>query len=45
MRKLKHPNVVSYRSMFLDMHRKRCYLVMDYEPTPCLEKIHGLTEN
>jgi len=33
---LDHPNIVKYRTMYLDLKNKICYLVMDYETHPNL---------
>jgi len=43
IRDLDHPNIIDYRSLFLDLHKRRTYLVMDYITMPSLEKAHNLS--
>ena len=33
---LEHPNIIKYRTMYLDLRKNICYLVMDYESMPNL---------
>lgn len=36
IRSLNHPSIIKYHAMYIALHRRTCYLVMDYIPQPCL---------
>lgn len=33
---LSHPNMVSYKAIYVNMRKRTCHLVMDYVAHPCL---------
>ena len=35
---LKHPNILNYHAMYINMSKQTCYLVMDYIPHPTLSE-------
>ena len=45
IKSLNHPNIIRYRRMFLDLPKRSCYLVMDFETMPSLENVGDLTED
>jgi len=36
IRSLHHPDIIKYHAMYIAMHKRTCYLVMDYIPQPSL---------
>jgi len=36
---LKHPNIVEYHALYIDMRRKMCSIVMEYVKHPSLDQI------
>lgn len=42
---LDHPNIIKYKSMYLDIKSNICYLVMDYITTPNLLECGDLAED
>ena len=44
IRALDHPNIIKYRSMYMDLRKNKCYLVMDFEPLPNLSSFKDLSE-
>ena len=36
---LKHPNIVEYNALYIDMKRNLCSTVMEYVEFPSLEKV------
>ena len=37
IRNLDHPNIIKYKALYLDLQKRNCYLVMEYETMPSLE--------
>ena len=44
IRPLEHPNIIKYRALYLDIPKSTCYLVMDYETMPSLQRVKNLSE-
>lgn len=40
---LSHENIISYKAIYLDIPKRVCHLVMDYEEMPNLSKAKNLT--
>jgi serine/threonine protein kinase len=36
---LKHPNIVEYHALYIDMRKKLCSIVMEYVKFPSLDKL------
>ena len=44
IKSLKHPHILSYRSLFFEPKSSKCYLVMEYVPFPDLEHVQLASE-
>ena len=44
VRTLKHPNLITYKGLFLENDLRKCYLLMEYKDYPTLSDAKNINE-